>query len=211
MQELTPLVARLARVARISYGSVAALGAAAIWGWVLGVPWLRDLGADYTAMSPAAALAMLLLATSFFAAEGGRRRSSVAAAAAAAAVAALTLVETLLGLRLGMNFDWLAVRGAELPGFMSIAACVTLLLLALVTPLARDRKVFRLPANSLAAVVVGTIAFFALLGLSLRVLRFDIAAPLLGFSAPAAVATMLAAIGLACARPSGRACAPPTG
>jgi len=34
------------------------------------------------------------------------------------------------------------------------------------------------------------------------VLRFDIAAPLLGFSAPAAVATMLAAIGLAAARPS---------
>ena len=33
-------------------------------------------------------------------------------------------------------------------------------------------------------------------------LRFDIAAPLLGFSAPAAIATMLAAIALLCARPS---------
>src|SRR6185436_9789488 len=41
-----------------------------------------------------------------------------------------------------------------------------------------------------------------LLGLSLRVLRFDIAAPLLGFSAPAALATMLAAIALVSARPS---------
>src|SRR5262249_17717654 len=57
-------------------------------------------------------------------------------------------------------------------------------------------------ATSLAAALVGAVAFFALLGLSLRVLRFDIAAPLLGFSAPAAVATMLAAIGLAAARPS---------
>jgi len=101
----------------------------------------------------------------------------------------LTLVETLLGIPLGMNFAWLAVRGAELPGLMSIAACVTLLLLALVTPLARDPRIFGAPANALAALVVGTVAFFALLGLSLRVLRFDIAAPLLGFSAPAALAT----------------------
>src|SRR5206468_6140929 len=57
-------------------------------------------------------------------------------------------------------------------------------------------------ANGLAAGVIGTVAFFALLGLSLRVLRFDIAAPLLGFSAPAALATMLAAIALATGRPS---------
>src|SRR5439155_79717 len=57
-------------------------------------------------------------------------------------------------------------------------------------------------ANGLAAGVIGTVAFFALLGLSLRVLRFDIAAPLLGFSAPAELATMLAAIALATGRPS---------
>src|SRR5438477_578830 len=56
--------------------------------------------------------------------------------------------------------------------------------------------------RGLAAGVIGTVAFFALLGLSLRVLRFDIAAPLLGFSAPAALATMLAAIALATGRPS---------
>src|SRR5438105_7262410 len=85
---------------------------------------------------------------------------------------------------------------------VSIAACITLILLALVTPLARDPKPFGAPATSLVAALVGAVAFFALLGLSLRVLRFDIAAPLLGFSAPAAVATMLAAIGLAAARPS---------
>src|SRR5438132_1550378 len=108
MPSLSLLVPRLARVSRVAYGIVAMIGAAAIWGWVLGVPFLRDFGADYAAMSPAAALSMLLLATSFF----------------------------------------------------------------------------------------------ALLGLSLRLLRFDIAAPLLGFSAPAAIATMLAAIALSCARPS---------
>src|SRR3954452_22789872 len=202
MQELTPLVARLARVSRAAYGIVAALGAAAIWGWALGVPWLRDLGADFAPMSPAAALSFVLLATSFFAAERGRRKGAIVAAALACTIAVLTLLEVLADLPLGMSFGWLAVPHGEYPARLSIAACLTLLLLGMVTPLARDRKVFRVPANSLAAVVVGTIAFFALLGLSLRVLRFDIAAPLLGFSAPAAGATMLAAIGLACARPS---------
>src|SRR4051812_24372901 len=196
------LVPRLARVARIAYGIVATLGTAAIWGWVSGVPWLRDFGADYTAMTPAAALAILLLATSFFAADAGRPRSSAFAAGAAGAIAALTLVETLAGISLGMNFEWLAARGAEVPGLMSIPASVTLLLLAIVTPLSRDARIFGVSANALGALVVGAVAFFALLGLSLRILRFDIAAPLLGFSAPAAVATMLAAIAIAAARPS---------
>src|SRR5262249_61406181 len=87
------------------------------------------------------------------------------------------------------------------PARLSVAACPPLILIALVTRLERERMVFGAPATSLAAALVGAVAFFALLGLSLRVLRFDIAAPLLGFSSPAAVATMLAAIGLAAARP----------
>src|SRR5947209_4068306 len=142
MPSISSLVPRLARVSRASYGVVALLGASAIWGWVLGVPFLRDLGADFAPMSPGAALALLLLATSYFAAHAERPRSAIAAAIGAGAIAALTLVETLLGVPLGMNFEWLAARGAELPGLMSIAACVTLLLLALVTPLARDPKLF---------------------------------------------------------------------
>ncbi|HYL91435.1 MAG TPA: ATP-binding protein [Burkholderiales bacterium] len=210
MPSLSLLVARLARISRAAYGIVAVLGAAAIWGWVLGVPALRDLGADYAAMSPGAALALLLLATSFFAAEAARPRSAVVAAGAAGAIALLTLAQHLLGAPLGMSFDWLAgpmaemraeMRG-EMPDTMSVAGCVTLLLLALVTPLAHDRKILGSSANGIAALAVGTVAFFALLGLSLRLLRFDIAAPLLGFSAPAAIGTMLAAIALACARPS---------
>ena len=202
MQSFTSLVPRLARISRAAYGIVAALGASAIWGWALGVPVLRDLGADFAPMSPAAALAFVLLATSFFAAEAGRRKGALAAAALAAMIAALTLVETLTDLPLGMTFASLAAPGGETPARLSVAACLTLLLLALVTPLTREPKVFGAPASTVVAAAVGTIAFFALLGLSLRVLRFDIAAPLLGFSAPAAAATMLAAIALATGRPS---------
>src|SRR5437763_7478493 len=202
MQSFTSLVARLGRISRAAYGIVAALGALAIWGWALGVPVLRDLGADFAPMSPAAALAFVLLATSFFAAERGRRKGALAAAALAATIAALTLVETLTDLPLGMTFAWLAAPGGETPARLSVAACLTLLLLALVTPLTREPKVFGAPASTVVAAIVGAVAFFALLGLSRGVVRFDIAAPLLGFSAPAGLATRLAPIALATGRPS---------
>jgi len=201
MQPPSTLARRLTRVSRAAYGAVAAIGAAALWGWALGVPALRDLGADFAPMVPAAALASLLLAASFFAAQAGRARSAAVAAGLAALIALLTVTEALSGLPLGSSFPWLAAQG-EAPGRMSIPACLTVLLVALVTPLARDRTVFGVSVNGLGAGIIGTIAFFALLGLSLRVLRFDVAAPLLGFSAPAAVATMLAAIALAAGRPS---------
>jgi PAS domain S-box-containing protein len=197
------LISRLARLSRTAYGLVALLGAMALWGWAIDVPVLRDLGADFAPMPPGAALAFVLLATSFFAAREGRARTAWLAAGIAGGIGALTLAETLTGVPLGMTFAWLApYTGAEAPARMSAAACLTLLLLAGATPLERSPKVFGLCANSVAAGVIGAVAFFALLGLSLRVLRFDIAAPLLGFSAPAAVATMLAAIALAAARPS---------
>src|SRR5437762_10478961 len=116
MRTSATLLERLARVSRAAFGIVAALGAAAIWGWVLGVPALRDLGADFAPMSPAAALALLLLATSYFASHADRPRSAALAAIAAGAIAALTLAETLLGLSFGMNFAWLAARSGEMPG-----------------------------------------------------------------------------------------------
>src|SRR3954469_7440089 len=200
MQPSSPLARRLARISRAAYGAVAAIGAAALWGWALGVPALRDLGADFAPMVPAAALACLLLAASFFAAQWGRARTGALAAALAALIALLTIAEALSGLPLGSGFEWLAADGKT--GTMSIPACLSVLLIALVTPLRRDRTVFGVSVNGLGAGIIGTIAFFALLGLSLRVLRFDVAAPLLGFSAPAAVATMLAAIALATGRPS---------
>ena len=203
MQAEFPLVPALARIASAAYGLVALLAACALWGWVLDVPWLRDLGAEAAPMPPAAALALLLIAGSFAAAQNGVRRGSLAAAALAAAIAALTLVEHFSRVSLGMTVEWLAPSGAgEAPALMAPAACFTLIVLALAAPLRRDARAFGLPIASLAAFAVGAVAFFALLGLSLRLLRFDVAAPLLGFSAPEALAIMLAALGLAAGRPS---------
>jgi PAS domain S-box-containing protein len=182
------LLLRLRRVAHAAFGLVAALAAMALWGWALNVPWLRDLGADFAPMSAPAALAFLLLAGSFLAAERGRRGSACAAASITAMLALLALAEEYFLLPLGIN--------------IAPAASMTLLVLALVTPLPRGARVFGVSLHGAAAALIGAVAFFALLGLSLRVLRFDIAAPLLGFSAPEALAAMLAAIALAAARPT---------
>ena len=173
-----------------------------LWGWVLGLPRLRDLGADFSPMPPGACLAFVLLACSFF--EPRQRVSWIAAGAAAAA----TLVSVV---PLGFVRETLAPVPA-----------LAMMLLALGTPLAREAKrepssnarspwsaerrrqprLLRLPVASAVAVLAGGIAFFALLGLSLRMLRLDIAAPLLGFSLPGAAATLLAAGALAAGRPS---------
>src|SRR5687767_7168177 len=149
MEPASPLVPRLARASRVAYGLVALLGAAALWGWVLGIPVLRDLGADFAPMSPAAALAFVLLAASFFAAQAGRSKGSFCAAILAGLIAALSLIEALGGPPLGMRFEWFAGPAGEMPTAMSVATSVTLLVLAAAMPLARERRLLGLPANAL--------------------------------------------------------------
>jgi PAS domain S-box-containing protein len=184
---MAKLPARLKRVAYGAFGLVAALAAMALWGWAIHVPWLRDLGADFAPMSAPAALAFVLLAASFLAAERGRRVSAYIAAGITAALALVALAD-LYFFDLGMK--------------IALVPAITLFALALVTPLPRGARVFGVSVHGAAAALIGAVAFFALLGLSLRVLRFDIAAPLLGFSAPGALAAMFAAIALAAARPT---------
>ncbi|HYG56382.1 MAG TPA: ATP-binding protein [Burkholderiales bacterium] len=173
----------LFRVARACYGTAALIAAFALWGWAIDVAWLRDLGADFAPMSAAEAIAFLLLGASFHAAHAGKRGASYSAAATAGAAAVFAFF-------------------LEVLGGMSAATAITIALLALITPLARDARIFGLSANGFAACVIGGVASFALLGATLRVLRFDVAAPLLGFSVPGAIAATLAAIALATGRPS---------
>jgi hypothetical protein len=177
----------LSRAAHFAHGLAAALAAFVMWGWALDLASLRDLGAHFPPMTPGAALGTLLLAASFFAAERRRPRSACAAAALAALVAALSLA----------GFP---VEPVPAP-VMSPTAAIAMLLLAVATPLTREHR-FGTQASNQVAAVVGLVAFFALLGMSLRMLRFDLAAPLLGYSAPGALAALLGAFALAAARPT---------
>ena len=188
------LVLRLRRAALVAYGLAAALGALAIWGWAADVPRLRDFGADFAPMAPAAALAFVLLGCAYLAAERDEPRSRRAAWIAGGVVAVLALF--------GLIEELGDVHFAQVSMRMSLATCVTLFALAVATPLRREQRVLGFSANALAASAIGSVAFFVLLGLSLRLLRFDIAAPLLGFSAPSAAAALLAAFALGAGRPS---------
>jgi len=190
------LLRRLGRAALFAYGLAALIATAGLWGWVIDVPRLRDLGADFAPMAPGEALAFLLLASSFCASQRSDyrdRRAAYAAAAVAAAIAIFGLAEALTGESIGISLG---------RATMSAATCILLIALAVVTPLTRDFKLRAVSVNAIAAGAIGAVAFFALLGASLRVLRFDIGAPLLALSAPGAVAALLAAFALAAGRPT---------
>jgi hypothetical protein len=47
------LLRRLGRASRIAYGLAAFIALLALLGWLLEVPHLRDLGADFAPMQPA--------------------------------------------------------------------------------------------------------------------------------------------------------------
>src|SRR5690349_13357922 len=180
MRAPSSLQHQLFRIARTAYGLAALIGAAALWGWAIGVAALRDLGADFAPMSAAEAIAFLLLGASFYATqqEGyAGRRSAYAAAAVAAALATFAFFLDILG-------------------GMSAATTLVIVSLAVTTPLSRNVRILGWSANALGASAIGAVALFALLGATLRVLRFDVAAPLLGFSVPGAIAAALAALAL---------------
>jgi PAS domain S-box-containing protein len=196
---------RLLEFARAAIAVAAAIAAVTLWGWALGAPGLRHFGAAAIPMPPAGAIGMLLLACSFYASEKDDARSQRGAriaAGLAVVLSLLSLAEHFAGLALGMNFPF-ASRWDRYPTLaMSPAASFTLMLLAVAAPLARDPRVFGVPVNSLAAGVSAAVAGFAVLGLTVRALSWDQAAPLLGFSLPQALGTLAMAAALVTARPS---------
>src|SRR5258708_943661 len=136
--QLPQLFPRLARAARLAYGAVGALAVLTLWSSILDAPRLRDFGAGFAPMPPAASLAFLLLACSFFSASGEnrrQRRASFAAAAAAALIALLSLVEYAAGTGLGMNFAFVTAWRGIAPAGIAPAPAFALLLLAVATPL----------------------------------------------------------------------------
>src|SRR6185503_15598514 len=96
-----------------------------------------------------------------------------------------------------LDVAWLRDLGADFAPMSAPAALAFVLLAAGFVAAERGRQRMALATSMLVALVAG-----AALVEALFVLRFDIAAPLLGFSAPGAIAAMLAAIAIAAARPT---------
>jgi PAS domain S-box-containing protein len=209
MRPVVPLPPRgeRARLPDFAHGAVAlaaAIAAVTLWGWALGAAGLRHFGVPALPMPPAAAIGILLVACAFRAAarEDGGGRSARIAAGLAVVLCLLSLAERFAGVALGMSFPFASRWAGHPTSAMSPAAALTLLMLAIAAPLRGDPRVLRLPLNGLVAATTAAVAAFALLGFSLRALSWDLAAPLLGFSMPQAIATLAMAAALAADRPS---------
>ena len=200
------LAPRLQRFASASIVVTAAIAALTLWGWALGAAELRHFGATTIPMPPGGAIGFMLVACSFYAAQrddARGRRSARIAAGAAFIVSLLSLAEHFADVALGMSFSFASRWAGHPTATMSPAAALTMLLLAIAAPLARDPKVLGVPVNSLVAWVSGGVGAFALLGFSFRLFSIDYQlAPLLGFSLPQALATVAAAAAFVAARPS---------
>ena len=121
---LSPLLGKLDRAAHLAYGLAALIATAALWGWAINVPRLRDLGADFAPMAPGEALAFLLLASSFYASQRRdyrNRRTAYSAAAVAAAIGLFGVVEALSGEPLGMSFGFAANFSLSRPWTISMS------------------------------------------------------------------------------------------
>ena len=177
MSSLRP---RLKRSAYTAFGAVAGLAAMAIWGWAIDVPVLRDFGADF-AMSASAAIAFLLLASL---SRGRAAPSLMRAAALAVAVGLAALVEHYLALELHAD---------------RAGGALTLVLLAFVMPLPAGTRAFGAAARRGRGADRG--GRLALLGLRFAFCASTFPRRCSGFPRRARSA-MLAAIGLAAARPT---------
>lgn len=198
------------RVSRVCACLIAATGAAVLLGWALDVAALKSILPSYVTMKANTALAFLLTGVALLGAQPARQRPRLSrtCGGVVAALGVLTMLEYACGADLGID-ELLFREGAgsvatSHPGRMApnTALCFALLGAALLTFDLETRSGFRLADPLL--VVVGSLALLALTGYlygvpgltSLAGRRFT------HMALHTAAAFLLAAIGLACARPN---------
>ena len=161
----TPDLGGLPSAARVAGVTVLAVVAAVLAGWFLDVAWLRELGPSAATTKVNAALGLGALAA--FLLWPGSRWTWVASALAVV-IGVLTLVQTSVGVDLGI--DQLLVRdtdpGSKLPGRMSVATATSLVALGAAQLLLRADRA-RVAQGLL--LVPGSLAVLALLGWGFRV------------------------------------------
>lgn len=195
---------RLRRGARYTAWAIAAIALAGLGGLVAGAPGLASLGADFPPITPSG---ILVLAATAAALElitrpgQGARWGAVAAAGFVAIVASLILLEHVSGAPTGVD-SVLRPLGYRGLGDVSVSTAWTYLLLSAALGLAALEK----PRNLWRILTFGVagIALVALVGLTFRLVRVDLAIPSVGMSLPVALGLLLACFSLVARQPSPR-------
>jgi len=176
-------------------------------GWIAAVPALTTLGADSRPMMPSGVIVLLLFALALRmlgSDRAGELRWPVRG------VAAVVLLIALLGV--GLEVGWLPDSHAGLlalltelestPTTVGTACCYGLLAGAMVLATLPGQRVWEW--SQFLAVAVAGVALVALVGLTFRMVRLDVAVPSLGMALPVALGLAAGSFGLMVTRPSSR-------
>src|SRR5262245_53217365 len=198
---------RLKRAAEGANFITVAIGIAGLVGWLVAIPELRTLGADFPPISPGGAIALLAAAVGleFVGRPHSRGAAYVprVAAAVIALLATLTIVEELAHVSLGMDFDFVSIARAY-GGALSPATAWTFLFVAAALALAPHQDARTQRAVRLLAVAIAGMGLIALVGLTFSLMRLYVAAPAVGVPLPTAFGFVLVSFSLVATGPDKR-------
>lgn len=207
------IVSRVVSFSRSAAVLVLAIGCTALLGWILGIPILRSLRADWMGMKSNAALSIIALAAGLLLArqngEQGEPRLARSLARGCGGVAALigtlTLCEYVFRCDLGIDrLLFQEPSGAPFtiyPGRIAPNTALAFLMLGLALVLYTMRSDACQRVGRTLAMAGGSIGLLALLGYAYGISALYIAAKHTAMAFPAAVALTLFSAAYLCARP----------
>ena len=176
-------------------------------GWLLGVPELATLGTGSRPMMPSGVVVLLAGAVSLRAL-GSSRAHELRWRVRLCALLVLAISVPGLGLEEG----WVSANSAEMlfrlrwldwpPTSVGAASCYVLLGVALLLSTLPGQRAWEW--TQYLAAMLGGVALVALVGLTFRLLRLDLAIPSLGIALPVALGLVATSFGLMLTRPASR-------
>lgn len=188
-----------ARCGRVLAGAAFLVAFTSVLGWWSNTPWLTHLGAADGTMKAAPSVAVACLAIGTLVAAPRRRRAPLVLGIAAALLGACSLLDDLVGIRLPLH-DLLARLTPGVAARMSPLTAVELVLLGAALATLDLRFRLRRPSPWLSA-IAGVVATLAIAGHIYDARSLYAVEGFATQSRPAAIAVLLVALSLLCARP----------
>jgi PAS domain S-box-containing protein len=196
--------ARLRHAARAANLLILVIALTGLAGWLLGIPALQTLGAEFPPIAPAEACALLAIGSCLAWLRDGpspaTRRATWAASVLVALLALGSIIEQVGARSLGMDFGFVRFALGDATVLAADAAFCYLIFAAALGLAPSEHPRARTLMRWLVAVVVG-IATVALIGLTFRIVRLYVAVPPLSIALPGALALILASFSLVAMRP----------